>query len=173
MRTSEHFPTSACRGHSLMELLIALTLLCLLMGLAVPSWRAWSDRLALRDLANHYLSDVQWARQAALSSGHTTTVCPSQDGRQCSHSGLQEGWIVLGGPDNRVLRDGSPTPVPGLSTHYSHSQLPLAFAPNGLLVGAGLRNTQLCLADRHRSASLALVMNQTGRVRWEPATNCP
>jgi type IV fimbrial biogenesis protein FimT len=161
-------------GYSLIELLLVIGLMGLLLSLATPHWAGLQQRWAVRDLAQRYQSSLQWARSMAMQSGQSTTVCPSQDGRQCSTSGLEQGWIVFQGPTDaiQVLQDGSPTPVDGLRTHYGHRTLPIAFAPNGLVEGMGLRQILLCVRAQP-NASLGLIINQTGRARWESAPLCP
>jgi type IV fimbrial biogenesis protein FimT len=171
-------PTSTAahteQGYGLIEILLVVGLLGLLLGLATPHWAGLQQRWAVRDLAQRYLSSVQWARSMAMQSGRSTTVCPSEDGRQCSNSGLEHGWIVLQGSAGQiqVLQDGAPSPIMGLRTHYGHRTLPIAFAPNGLVEGAGLRQILLCVQAQPR-ASLGLIINQTGRARWESAPLCP
>jgi type IV fimbrial biogenesis protein FimT len=162
------------RGHSLLEVLFVLALMGVLLALAAPAWSGMQQRWAARDVANRYLAAMHTARLLAIRSGQTTTVCPSSDGQHCTHSGLEEGWIVLQGPPATatVVQDGPPSPVSGISTHYGHRTLPMAFAPNGLVDGVGLRQINLCVLDQPK-ASIGLVINQTGRTRWQQAQGCP
>ena len=171
MSNNNALPTHGPRGHSLLELMIVLSLMGLLLGLAAPTWQGLQSRTAVRDLAQRYVSALFAARWLAIRSGQTTTVCPSMDGQQCTESGLEQGWIVLQGA-NTLVQDGAPSPVTGIRTHYGHRTLPMAFAPNGLVNGVGLRQINLCV-PAHPKASLALIINQTGRVRWAEASNCP
>jgi type IV fimbrial biogenesis protein FimT len=161
-------------GYSLIEILLVMGVMGLLLGLATPHWAGLQQRWAVRDLGQRYLSSLQWARSMAIQTGRSTTVCPSKDGHQCSTSGLEHGWIVLQGSAGQiqVLQDGAPSPVAGLRTHYGHRTLPIAFAPNGLVEGAGLRQILLCVPAQPQ-ASLGLIINQTGRARWESAPSCP
>jgi type IV fimbrial biogenesis protein FimT len=163
--------TLAPKGHSLLELMIVLGLMGLLLGLAAPQWQGLQARTAVRDLALRYVSALHAARLLAIRSGQTTTVCPSSDGQQCTQSGLEQGWIVLQGA-NTLVQDGAPSPVSGIRTHYAHRTLPLAFAPNGMVDSVGLRQINLCV-PAHPKASLALIINQTGRTRWTDAQGCP
>jgi type IV fimbrial biogenesis protein FimT len=161
-------------GHSLLELLFVLALMGVLLVLAAPAWSGMQQRWAVRDVANRYMAAMHTARLLAIRSGQTTTVCPSSDGQHCTTSGLEEGWIVLQGPAGsaRVLQDEPPSTVSGIRTHYGHRTLPMAFAPNGLVDGAGLRQINLCVSGQ-ANASIGLVINQTGRTRWDQAQGCP
>lgn len=166
------FGRSAPRGHSLLEVLFVLALMGVLLALAAPSWSGMQQRWAVRDLANRYLAAMHHARLLAIRSGQTTTVCPSNDGQHCTASGLEQGWIVLKGPAATLVQDEPPSAIKGISTHYGHRTLPMAFAPNGLVEGAGLRQINLCVRGQPR-ASIGLVINQAGRTRWDQAKGCP
>ena len=168
------FGRCAPRGHSLLEVLFVLALMGVMLALAAPNWAGMQQRWAVRDLANRYLAAMHSARLLAIRSGQTTTICPSSDGHRCTTTGLEQGWIVLQGPPTttKVVQDGPPSPVSGISTHYGHRTLPMAFAPNGLVDGAGLRQINLCVRDQSK-ASIGLVINQTGRTRWDQAQGCP
>lgn len=168
------FGRCAPRGHSLLEVLFVLALMGVMLALAAPNWAGMQQRWAVRDLANRYLAAMHSARLLAIRSGQTTTICPSSDGHRCTTTGLEQGWIVLQGPPAtaKVVQDGPPSPVSGISTHYGHRTLPMAFAPNGLVDGAGLRQINLCVRDQSK-ASIGLVINQTGRTRWDQAQGCP
>ena len=172
--TTPSFHHSAPRGHSLLEVLFVLGLMGILLALASPTWAGMQQRWAVRDVANRYLAALHAARLLAIRSGQTTTVCPSSDGQRCTTTGLEQGWIVLQGPPAtaQVVQDGPPSPVSGISTHYGHRTLPMAFAPNCLVDGAGLRQINLCVRDQPK-ASIGLVINQTGRTRWDQAQGCP
>jgi len=168
------FDPSAPGGHSLLEVLFVLALMGVMLALTAPTWAGMQQRWAVRDVANRYLAAMHTARLLAIRSGQTTTICPSSDGERCTSSGLEQGWIVLQGPSATatVIQDEPPSAVAGISTHYGHRTLPMAFAPNGLVDGAGLRQINLCVRN-HPSASIGLVINQTGRTRWDRAQGCP
>jgi type IV fimbrial biogenesis protein FimT len=161
-------------GHSLLEVLFVLALMGVLLALAAPTWAGMQQRWAVRDLANRYTAALHEARWLAIRSGQTTTVCPSSDGQHCTASGLEQGWIVLQGPPATatVVQDGPPSAVAGINTHYGHRTLPMAFAPNGLVDGTGLRQINLCVRGQP-NASIGLVINQAGRTRWDQAQGCP
>ena len=168
------FDPSAPRGHSLLEVLFVLALMGVMLALAAPTWAGMQQRWAVRDVANRYTAALHEARWLAIRSGQTTTVCPSSDGQSCTATGLEQGWIVLQGTPStaKVVQDAPPSAVAGISTHYGHRTLPMAFAPNGLVDGAGLRHINLCVRNQP-SASIGLVINQTGRTRWDQAQGCP
>lgn len=174
MRCILRRPHRTPHGHSLLEVLFVLGLMGVLLGLAAPAWLGMQERWAVRDLGVRYVSALHAARGLAIRSGQTTTVCPSSDGQRCTATGLEQGWITLLGPADAgtVVSDGSPSAVAGIRTIYAHRTLPLSFAPNGLVEGVGLRQINLCVSA-HPNASLALIINQAGRTRWDNAQGCP
>jgi len=105
-------------GLSLIEVLIALAIFSVLLGLGVPSYRDW---IASRQLANHadYLVEtLNQARSEAVKRSARVNLCKSIDGKQCATSGAwNAGWIMFE-DDNRdgsienaesvIRRDGPP-----------------------------------------------------------------
>jgi type IV fimbrial biogenesis protein FimT len=89
------------RGFSISELLVALAIFSLIMGLGVPNYRDW---IAARELANHaeFLAEtLNQARSEAVKRQVRVNVCKSADGKQCAATGTwTEGWIMFA-DDNR------------------------------------------------------------------------
>ena len=83
-------------GLTLIELVIALALFGLILGLAVPSYGEW---IAGRQLANHaeYLTaTLNRARSEAVKQSTRVNLCKSGDGRQCTDAGgWESGWIMF------------------------------------------------------------------------------
>jgi type IV fimbrial biogenesis protein FimT len=92
----------SCRGFSLLELAMTLTILGIVSGLAAPSFRQiWLD--AKRTTAvNEFVHGVFLARSTAIQTGQTVTVCRSTDAQTCSHqmADWQAGWIVFVNSDD-------------------------------------------------------------------------
>ena len=86
-----------CRGVSLIELIVTVSVLAILGGLAAPAFTGlWLD--AQRTTAvNGFVHSVHLARSTAVHFGRTVTICRSTDGHTCSHrtEDWQAGWMVF------------------------------------------------------------------------------
>lgn len=82
-------------GFTLTELLITMTIVGVLLGIGVPSYRyvTKADRVSAE--INGLLGDLQFARSEAVKEGQPVTVCPSSDGATClADSTWNTGWLV-------------------------------------------------------------------------------
>ena len=76
-------PFSACkdkRGFSLLEIIIVISLIAILSGLAVSSIKAYLPRYYLSGAARQVMTDLMLARMQAVSKNNTTTVTFSSTG---------------------------------------------------------------------------------------------
>lgn len=103
-RVSLHPESSirSARGVTVLELLMSLTILAILGGLAAPSFTAmWLDTQRTTAV-NGFVHSIFLARSSAVQSGWTVTICRSTDSQTCSHQtdGWQAGWIVFVNADD-------------------------------------------------------------------------
>lgn len=85
-------------GFSLVELMAVLTIVAILLGLGVPSYRYVTNSNRLSTEVNALLGDLQYARSEAIREGSTVTVCPPKtDLSACdgTSSRWDQGWIVI------------------------------------------------------------------------------
>src|SRR5688572_32614094 len=83
-------------GFSLVELMVTVTVLALLMGIGVPTFRDVSLGSRLSASANDLLASVQLARSEAIKRNVAVTLCASADGVSCAGSGgWEQGWITV------------------------------------------------------------------------------
>ena len=82
-------------GHTLIELLLVLTVLTILAGIAVPVFAGLRADLQLTTAADSLLQAAHQARIAALTRGTTTRLCPAAaDGRCLASLRPATGWAL-------------------------------------------------------------------------------
>lgn len=85
-------------GFTLTELMVTLTIVAILMGIGVPSYKyiTNSDRVSAE--INGLLGDLQFARAEAIREGQPVTVCPAADTSYSSCAANAAtwtgGWLV-------------------------------------------------------------------------------
>jgi type IV fimbrial biogenesis protein FimT len=85
-------------GFTLVEVLIAMTVVAILLTIGIPSFRYVTNSNRIAAEINGLLGDMQFARAEAIKEGLPVTVCVSADGANCSGVNVntwQNGWIVF------------------------------------------------------------------------------
>ena len=83
-------------GFTLIELLVVITIVAILAGVGVPSFRNITTSYRISGEVNGLLGDMQFARAEAIKEGQNVTICVSSDGLTCSNSpNWQTGWVVF------------------------------------------------------------------------------
>jgi type IV fimbrial biogenesis protein FimT len=167
-------------GFSLAELLTAITIGGVLLGIAVPNFSGVVQDVRRVAVVNELLADLQLARGEALKRAQTVIVCPSLDGTACVQHSIGAQWDWSAGWLTLVNLEGSMT-VPVVNA----GDLVLRFTPNdhtGVRVKANQRgmayrpfNTALStpgtltICDARSAADAtqarAIVVSATGRPR--------
>lgn len=94
---SENSSVRCQRGFSLIELLVAISILGILSAIALPSFSEALLSNKLRSYANNLVASAHLARSEAIKSNSVVTLCVSSDGASCAAGGWEQGWIVLSG----------------------------------------------------------------------------
>jgi type IV fimbrial biogenesis protein FimT len=97
------------RGATLVELMVALSILSVLLYIATPSFSEAGLPSQLRAIANNVVAATQIARSEAIKRGTTVQLCVSSDGQTCGSGNWRQGWIVISG--NTVLHSEPSAPV--------------------------------------------------------------
>lgn len=83
-------------GFTLIELMVAIFVLAILLGVAVPSFRDAALGSRLTAYANDLVASAQIARSEAIKRNATVLMCASEDGEECgTDAGWEVGWIVV------------------------------------------------------------------------------
>ncbi|GMR17078.1 MAG: Tfp pilus assembly protein FimT/FimU [Gammaproteobacteria bacterium] len=156
-------------GYSLFELLLTLGLAGLVLTLGLPSLAATVASNRLRTEVNALFHAIHLARQDSITRRRAITLCPSDDGRQCSAGkDWSGGWIRFANSD----RDSPPRRDPGealLQYHRVGRDSRISANRHSFTLRAtALRATNgtLVFCDRSgRAKPRALVVSYTGRPR--------
>lgn len=89
------------RGFSLVELLVAISILGLLMAAAMPSLGTWLDNTRIRNAGDSVIAGLQSARAEAVRTNQNvsfwlvgSTATPGAPGDECTLMSTSASWIV-------------------------------------------------------------------------------
>jgi type IV fimbrial biogenesis protein FimT len=167
----------ASRGVTLVELLAALAVTAVLMGVALPAMHGLLARHRVTATLNHLIGGVQLARHAAISLRTPVSFCPSDDALQC---GVRDTWhagaLVFLDRNRNGTRDEGDTllrvlpsiPAAGRITWRSfRNRSYLTFEPRGFTRWQN-GTFRFCPADADPALIRAIIVNPQGRVRQAP-----
>jgi type IV fimbrial biogenesis protein FimT len=93
----------AGRGFTLVELMVTVTVLAILVGMAAPSFMDFMRRNQVGSQANEFLGALRLARATAISENRFVSICPSKNpdaaSPTCEDSNdFSLGWIMYNSP---------------------------------------------------------------------------
>ena len=80
-------------GVTLIELMIAIAVLAVLLGIGIPSFQDTIRTNRVAAITNDLVGALQFARSEAVRRGEDVTVCSSNDQATCSGT-WSDGWVV-------------------------------------------------------------------------------
>ena len=87
---------SRVSGITLIEVLVVIAIAAILLGLAVPSFTAFTRAQQVRTTTDLLASSLNEARMRALSQGRTVILCASNDGENCQRGNdWSVGWLMF------------------------------------------------------------------------------
>jgi len=96
------------RGYTLIELMLTLTVLSVLLGLAIPSFRDMVRNNRITAQTNEFVGSLNFARSEALKRSNPVTACASDDGATCSgDNDWSTGWVVFADVNANGLLDNA------------------------------------------------------------------
>lgn len=98
-------------GFSLLELLIALAISALLLGLAVPSMQSFVQDSEISATTNRFVHSLQTARSEAIKRAGPVSLCPSSAPAVaqpvCNDGSYANGWFVYFDADGNGSRSAA------------------------------------------------------------------
>ncbi len=163
-------------GFTLIELMIAVAIVGILIGIALPSYASARAAAQSQQLKTALVNALNDARTAAVVHGTDTILCPSANGETCSGGfEWQIGFIAaidtnnnerIDADDRRLLYRDEVRDVRMLT---SSGRKQIQFQPSGSNSGSNATFT-LCDA-RGPTRATALVMNNRGDLREDQPSN--
>lgn len=162
------------RGFSLLELMAALAVAALILGVGVPSFTTTVKDATIVSSANRLLSDMHHARSLAVTRNQRVTICPTTNGSACNTTNWAQGWLVFVDPNNDgALNSGEPIErvsegTPGMSLQAFAFTNAITFRPNGRAMGATTATSTgafLLCDDRGAPHARGIVIDPGGRPR--------
>ena len=157
---------SAHRGFSLMELMFAIAVLAIVLGIGAPSFARMARENRVTTLTNDFVTSFALARSESARRGMPVTICASADGSSCSGGvDYATGWILftddVGTAGQVDVGDEVLDAVPALPQTFTlaGSQPFVRFFPNGLTTPAGNKTFQL---QNTQNAELVRCMTLSG-----------
>ncbi|QOW25345.1 GspH/FimT family pseudopilin [Lysobacter sp. H23M47] len=169
------------RGLTLLELLVAIAVMGVMLGVGVPSFQSLQRRMRADTTFHMITSALATARATAVTRGVPVSLCPSADGLRCDrHTAWEKGWIVFEDAD-RASQPAADSAVMqrfgslkgGVVLRSTAGRTLLRFQPSGMSAGS---NLSLRLCSEGDSTYLgSVVVNNAGRARTERKENesCP
>jgi type IV fimbrial biogenesis protein FimT len=170
------------RGFTLIEFSIALAIVVLLLGNALPAFSRLAASRALGAQAGQFVSALRFARAEAVKRGEVVTVCardPAAPGTRCqatSTADWRSGWVVYADPAGRGRIDGGETVL----------RVQLPFTRSGGVAGTRSRISYTAAGistdaashylfqppDGAGAAALMVCVSKQGRPRMAPGGAC-
>ncbi len=143
-------------GFTLLEILIACSILGILTAMAVPSFSLWIARQQLRQATTELAGNYSMARTAAMSRGSGVTVTTAMTGGKAT--------LTFGG---NVFK-----PVTLSERVTNITAATVGFNPYGLRSGGGATNT-LIVVTPSQGQAYSVAVSPSGRVFWCATASCP
>lgn len=187
------YPCPLCRmqseGFTVLDLMITLTVLLVLAGIAIPAFSHLMARNRLAATSNALRGAFAAARQVAINDNKPASLCAGNVADGCTGDWSDGGWMVfrdqnhdakLDGQD-RVIRSGvAPVAHDVVIAGNGPMKKAVVYMPDGRaqrVSGAFAAGTlRVCVESRIDPNTVDLVLSSTGRLRMQQrdlAGQCP
>ena len=169
-------------GFTLIELMISVSVIGILAGVAVPSFGGMIEHTRTSAAINSLTTHMALARIAAITHNRRAVLCPSSDGNQCrADTDWSGGWMLFMDDDGNHKPDASEEILRvDLAPTSSHLRVvsttgrqQLRYLPDGRSAGT---NLTILICNPAGSLLGKVIVNNMGRPRSERpkvATPCP
>lgn len=171
--------SSAVKGFTLIELMMTLAVAAIILTIAVPSFRTFTQNSRLTKQVNLLAASIAAARGEAAKRGARVVVCqsnaPTASTPACSGTAgtWSSGWVVFVDSDNDLTVDAATDVVATFQTETGVDLLTdagqtLVFNPDGSITGNG---AEFAICDsRGKDHGKSLTVATTGRANLSSTT---
>lgn len=156
-------------GFSLIELMITLAIVLIVALFSVQEFSNFFEHRKQRIFMQQLYHDLKWARVEAIVLSIPVTIQPYNDQLDIITNTWCDGWIIFKNADNNGLEKAAQILKrhSGLQDcHITFSSFPelayFQFSPEG---SSDYQNGTFRFYDQS-NVSMEIIVNQTGRVRW-------
>ncbi|MCL7945873.1 GspH/FimT family protein [Marinobacter sp. ATCH36] len=164
------------RGLTLIELVIAITIIAIVATYAVPSLSPIIENSQRRAVINDTLAFLAMGRQEAVINGQVVTLCPLKDDNRCGRD-WNKPLTLFSDPDNqrsvshreqiiRVL----PPPSHGQLKVRSFSRSYFQYRPDGMIY-SDMGNITWCPEDGDARRAARFLLPKSGIIRLAKDTD--
>jgi type IV fimbrial biogenesis protein FimT len=164
-------------GFTLIELMIALSIVGILLAIAVPSFREAMMNVRISAQTNDLMTDLSVARSEAVKRSLPVLLCTSKDGLACGGS-WSDGWIVFVDADNdaavsngdlvmksRPAAEGNNSIV---ATAGTDTLSAVSYRPTGLTGNKNVVKFSICDSRTATKSGREIEITVTGRAKATP-----
>jgi type IV fimbrial biogenesis protein FimT len=173
-------------GFTLIELMVALTISAILIGIAIPSFKGYITRSAVENMQSRLGGAITFARSEAATRNSVITLCSSNNGIQCVANQWGAGWIVFvdGNADQDVDVAAGATPADEIlqsyqsantySIYFQQEAVPpaaagaalpaISFTSQGFVRGQIRAYATFCAPTKEAIYTRGLTIERSGRV---------
>ena len=164
-------------GFTLLELMVALTIVGILMAIAAPSFREGLMGVRISGQTNDLMSDLALARSESVKRNQAVFLCASNNEATCEGAAWSDGWIVFADANGNNAWDDGELPmksrgrIEGNNTVASNVGLSIGYRPTGI-TGIGDATFVICDTRTTPNAGRRIVIGASGRPQVDRVT-CP
>ncbi|SFD84561.1 GspH/FimT family pseudopilin [Nitrosomonas sp. Nm166] len=174
-------------GVTLIELLVALSVLSILLAVGVPSFGQFTVNTRLNSYTNTLFSHISLARSEAIKRNARVAICKSADGSSCASSGdWSQGWVIFVDLDNsasigsgeQVITTASALPAGFSFFGNCNINNYISYDAQGMpkLITGGFQSGTITMCPAPPAVTgngREIRLSSAGRVRVVKITSCP
>ncbi|MDO6446496.1 GspH/FimT family pseudopilin [Colwellia sp. 1_MG-2023] len=159
-------------GFTLIEVLVALAILVSLTAIGVPSLIDFTVKLKVDNEISHLYRLLLSARNAAINTGKSTTVCPLNDANYCTNDWARSIYVFTDSNDNKRFEPNNNEHIIVMKgaideqdkLQYGKNRVGVTYAATGYLSKWGQNGTFKYCPKNHANHSRGIIVATSGRL---------